>query len=102
MREVFERVVADPDLHAATMNLYHYSEFQGAEGVASLARRLETAHPELSEHLVRHAEDEYRHAAMIGDIMADWGFSMWMNLGRWRPPPPPIRKFWTKSKWWRP
>jgi ferritin-like metal-binding protein YciE len=73
MREVFERVVADPDLHAATMNLYHYSEFQGAEGVASLARRLETAHPELSEHLVRHAEDEYRHAAMIGDIMADWG-----------------------------
>ncbi|OYT72756.1 MAG: hypothetical protein CFK52_03860 [Chloracidobacterium sp. CP2_5A] len=73
MRQVFERVVADPDLHWATMNLYYYSEYHGAEGIAALAARVEATNPRLAEDLVHHAEDEFRHAEMIADIMTDLG-----------------------------
>lgn len=73
MRRVFERIVADPDLHWATMNLYYYSEFHGAKGIESLAGRLAETNPELSEQLFHHADDEFRHAAMIADIMTDLG-----------------------------
>ncbi len=73
MRQVFERIVADPDLHWATMNLYYYSEYHGAEGIAALARQVEATNPQLAEALVHHAEDEFRHAAMIADIMTDLG-----------------------------
>ncbi|MFQ3640922.1 MAG: hypothetical protein SNJ62_13050, partial [Chloracidobacterium sp.] len=54
MRQVFERVVADPDLHWATMNLYYYSEYHGAEGIAALAKRAESTNPQLAEELVHH------------------------------------------------
>jgi rubrerythrin len=73
MRRVFERIVADPDLHWATMNLYYYSEFHGAKGIEALAGRLAETNPELSEQLFHHADDEFRHAAMIADIMTDLG-----------------------------
>ncbi len=73
MRRVFERIVADPDLHWATMNLYYYSEFHGAKGIETLAGRLAETNPELSEQLFHHADDEFRHAAMIADIMTDLG-----------------------------
>jgi|GEM_PF-2009214 ferritin-like protein len=73
MRQVFERIVADPDLHWATLNLYYYSEYHGAEGIAALAKQVEATHPQLAEALVHHAEDEFRHAAMIADMMTDLG-----------------------------
>lgn len=73
MRQVFERIVADVDLHWATMNLYYYSEFQGAKGIESLAERLADTNPQLSEQLFHHADDEFRHAEMIADIMTDLG-----------------------------
>ncbi|MCS7080449.1 MAG: ferritin-like domain-containing protein [Chloracidobacterium sp.] len=73
MRQVFARIVADPDLHWATMNLYYYSEYHGAEGIAALATRTEATNPQLAEALVHHADDEFRHAAMIADIMTDLG-----------------------------
>ncbi|MFQ3580491.1 ferritin-like domain-containing protein [Chloracidobacterium validum] len=81
MRQVFERVVADPDLHWATMNLYYYSEYHGAEGIAALAKRAESTNPQLAEELVHHADDEFRHAAMIADIMTDLGSSPRPPLG---------------------
>ncbi|MBI4747438.1 MAG: ferritin-like domain-containing protein [Acidobacteria bacterium] len=73
LNQIFKRVVNDPDLHCATLNLYYYSEFQGATAIADLSKRLEKDLPALSEHLVGHAADEFRHAEMIAGMMADMG-----------------------------
>ena len=73
LKQVFDRVAKNPDLHVATLNLYHYSETQGAKGIAGLVPRLEKTHSALAEHLHQHAADEFRHAEMIGNLMAEFG-----------------------------